>query len=287
MKQSSLKTKIFLDSTDPNETQEILSLLGFLDGQTTNPTLIAKSHMVQDFRNRGQKITSGEIDIFYKSIISEIHSIIPHGKISIEVNANNNTTARAMYNQGKALSKWIPDAYIKYPITHEGLKSVGMIVKEGISVNLTLCFSQEQAAGVYAATTGIKGGKVFISPFVGRLDDQNQNGMDLVKNILDMFKDSDKHVEVLAASIRTIDHLLASIELGVDAVTAPYNILKEWGKNGMKLSDKHGKYSFEGLKKISYKKINLLKPWESYNILDKLTQEGIYRFYGDWMEATS
>ena len=111
-----------------------------------------------------------------------------------------------MLAQGEEMFSWIPNAYIKYPCTHEGLRAAQMSVQESIRVNMTLCFSQEQAAAVYAATKGSKE-PVYVSPFVGRLDDRGEDGMDLVKNIKKMYERSDGHVHVLAASIRNIDHL--------------------------------------------------------------------------------
>lgn len=96
---------------------------------------------------------------------------------------------------------------------------------------MTLCFSQEQAAAVYAATHGAKKGQVFVSPFIGRVDDRGENGMDLIKNILKMYEKGDRHVEVLTASLRNLNHLLYSIKVGSDIVTSPFKILKGWGEN--------------------------------------------------------
>ena len=103
--------------------------------------------------------------------------------------------------QGQEMFTWIANAYVKYPCTHEGLRAAEMSVQKGIRVNMTLCFSQEQAAAVYVATKGSKE-PVYVSPFVGRLDDQGEDGMDLVRNIKKMYSRSDGHVHVLAASIR-------------------------------------------------------------------------------------
>ena len=91
--------------------------------------------------------------------------------------------AEDMLPQGREMFSWIPNAHIKFPTSHEGLKAADQAVQEGLRVNLTLCFSQEQAAAVYAATKGAKKGDVFVSPFIGRLDDRGENGMDLIANI--------------------------------------------------------------------------------------------------------
>lgn len=103
----------------------------------------------------------------------------------------------------------IPNAYIKYPCTAEGLKAAQMSVAAGIRVNMTLCFSQAQAAAVYAATRGSKA-PVYVSPFIGRLDDHGKNGVDVIDNIKRMYANSDGHVLVLAASIRNLDDVLYS-----------------------------------------------------------------------------
>src|ERR1039457_5282849 len=113
---------------------------------------------------------------------------------------------------------WIPNAYIKYPCTYEGLRAAQMSVERGIRVNVTLCFSQEQAAGIYAATHASKA-PVYVSPFIGRLDDRGENGMDLVRNIKRMYERGDGHVHVLAASIRSVSHLLCSFALGAELAT--------------------------------------------------------------------
>jgi transaldolase len=131
-----------------------------------------------------------------------------------------------MLAQGQEMFSWIPNAHVKYPCKHEGLRAAQLSVARQIRVNMTLCFSQEQAAAVYAATKGSKE-PVYVSPFVGRLDDHGENGIDLVKNIKNMLRDGDGHVHVLAASIRHVDHLLASFALGVELATVPAKVLGE------------------------------------------------------------
>jgi transaldolase len=132
------------------------------------------------------------------------------------------------------MNSWISNAYIKYPRTAEGLKAAQRSVAEGIRVNITLCFSQQQAAAIYAATKGSRA-PVYVSPFVGRLDDIGQNGVDLVRNIKRMFDRSDHHVLVLAASIRDVQHLLYPFHLHSELVTVPARILEQWAKQGMPL----------------------------------------------------
>ena len=160
---------------------------------------------------------------------------------------------------------WIPNAYVKYPCTREGLRAAEMSVQKSIRLNMTLCFSQEQAAAVYAATRGSKE-PVYISPFVGRLDDQGENGMDLVRNIKKMYERSDGHVHVLAASIRSINHLLCSFFLGAELATVPSKVLQEWAAAGFPMPDHNFKYKAvdakgKVLKPIPYKDLDLNLPW--------------------------
>ncbi len=270
MRPDNLKTRIFLDSGDPDETRDALSILGFLDGQTTNPSLIAKNPATA-----GKKFSQKELLGLYQNIVIEISSLIPQGSVSIEVYADAKTSSEEMLKQGREFFKWIPNAHIKYPTTTEGLKAAEMSVKEGMRVNMTLVFSQEQAAAVYSATLGAKKGDIFLSPFVGRLDDRGENGMDLISNIERMYKQGDTHVEVLTASVRSIDHMVKAISLGSDIITAPLKILKEWAEAGMPILS-------EKLKPIPYQDINLNKPWQEYNIYHELTDKGIEKFSQDW-----
>ena len=143
MKPKNLKTKIFLDSGDPNETREIIRLLGFLDGQTTNPTLIAKNPEAKKRLEQGKKFTKKEVFAFYKTVVEEISLLIPKGSISIEVYADLTTTASQMFTQGQKMFVWIPNAHIKYPSTVQRLTAAEESVQKGIRINMTLCFSQE------------------------------------------------------------------------------------------------------------------------------------------------
>lgn len=132
-KLKNLKTKIFLDGGDPEETKEIISLLGFLDGQTTNPTLIAKNPEAQARIARGEKFSK----------VEKISSLIPGGSVSVEVYADKSTAAEEMLKQAGEMFSWIPNAHIKFPITSEGLEVAEQFVRAGKRVNMTLCFSQK------------------------------------------------------------------------------------------------------------------------------------------------
>ena len=206
---------------------------------------------------------------------------ITDGPISIEVYADHDTSAEKMLSQGRKMFTWIPNAYIKFPTTKEGLRAASQAVKEGLRVNMTLCFSQEQAAAVYAATAGTKE-PAFVSPFVGRLDDRGEDGMSLIENILEMFEKGDGHVLTLTASARSLNHLLYAIKLKSPLITIPFKVFEEWAGKNFPLPDRNFEYNPKGLKKIPYKEIPLNKPFDQYNIRHDLTDAGIEKFSDDW-----
>ncbi len=282
MRPSNLTTRIFLDGGNPDETREAISLLGFLDGQTTNPTLISKNPAARGRLERGEKFTAQEILDFYKGVVKEISGLIPQGSISVEVYADAGTSSVQMLEQGREMFSWIPNAHIKFPSSKEGLKAAEQAVKEGLRVNMTLCFTQEQAAAVYAATRGARKGHVFVSPFIGRLDDRGENGMDLIANILRMYRGGDGHVEVLTASVRSMDHFLYALRLGSDIITSPFSILKEWAQEGLPVHGDDFVYDTKSLKAIQYREIPLAKQWGEYDIRHELTDKGMELFSRDW-----
>ena len=271
-----------MDSGDPNETKETIKLLGFLDGQTTNPSLVNKNPEAKAKLERGEKFTLQELYGFYREIVQEVSSLIPDGSVSVEVYADKNTATEEMLEQGREMFSWIPNAHIKYPTTPEGLQAAKQSIGEGMRVNMTLCFSQQQAAAVYAATKGAQRGDVFVSPFIGRLDDRGENGMDLIANIIRMYQKGDGHVEVLTASVRSLDHLIYAIHLGTDIVTAPFKVLKKWGEKGLPLPEENFMYNAGNLKPIPYEELDLNKDWSTFNISHELTDAGIERFASDW-----
>ena len=282
MRPKQLKTKIFLDGGDPQETKTSINLLGFLDGQTTNPTLISKNPEARRRLERGEKFSEEEIFYFYHNVVNEISALILKGSISIEVYADRSTSTEKMLRQGKEMFSWIQNAQIKFPTSKEGLKAAEQAVKEGMRINMTLCFSQEQAAAVYAATQGAKKGGVYVSPFIGRLDAKGENGMDLIAHIIKMYREGDGHVEVLTASVRNIDHFLYALRIGSDIITAPFKVLKEWGEKGLPIPGDDYVYNPGTLKSIPFKEIDLTKDWDEYNIHHELTDKGMEQFSADW-----
>jgi transaldolase len=274
------KTKILVDGGDPEETLRVKELIGFVDGQTTNPSLIAKNPEVIHLVESGHRLTEPEEATEYRKIVQAISPLVGDAGVSIEVFADLNTTADEMLKQGRKMNSWISNAYIKYPCTTEGLKAAQRSVAEGIRVNITLCFSQQQAAAVYAATKGSRA-PVYVSPFVGRLDDIGQNGVDLVRSIKRMFDRSDHHVLVLAASIRSLQHLLYAFHVHSELVTVPAKILEQWAKERMPLPGNDFAYKPVG-SEIPYEELNLEQPWERFNIEHELTRKGIEKFVSDY-----
>lgn len=282
MKPENLKTKIFLDGGDPKETGEILELLGFLDGQTTNPSLFAKNPEVQARLSQGERFSKEEVYNQYQDVIKGISALLPGKSVSVEVYADKNTPSDEILRQAREMNAWVPNAHIKLPITSEALKAAKILVQEGVNLNITLVFSQEQAAAVYAATIGAKKGQVYLSPFVGRLDDIGINGMSLIENIVKMYRGGDGHVEVLSASVRNINHFLGSIKFEADIITVPGKILRLWKDGGLVVPEKDWEYDKGNLTDLPYVELDLNKNWEDFNIQHDLTDKGLEKFVSDW-----
>ena len=283
------KSKILVDGGDPNETLRIKNLIGFVDGQTTNPSLVSKNPDVQQLIASGHKLTGEEAKNEYKKIVQKISPLVGSAGVSIEVFADVGTSAEEMLIQAEEMFSWVPNAYVKYPCTHEGLRAAELSIGKGIRINMTLCFSQEQAAAVYSATKGSKE-PVYVSPFVGRLDDQGEDGVELVRNIKEMYERSDGHVHVLAASLRSVDHLLCSFATGAELVTAPAKVLEEWAARDMPLPDQNFSYqgrdpSGQPLKHIRYKELDLNLTWRHFGIEHELTTKGIQKFVADYQST--
>jgi transaldolase len=199
--------KFFVDTAETADIAD-LSAMGLIDGVTTNPSLIAKSG--RDF----------------KTVIAEICKLV-EGPVSAEVAAMDYAT---MIKEGRVLAKIAPNVAVKVPLTIDGLKVCRALRAEGTMVNVTLCFSANQA--LLAA----KAGASFISPFIGRLDDIHLDGMDLIREIRTIYDNYGFETEILAASIRTANHIRECALAGADVATAPPGILK--GLSQHPLTDK-------------------------------------------------
>lgn len=282
--------KVFLDSSDPIETRKAKGLLGQLDGQTTNPTLVAKNPEVLAYISQGKKLTSPELLVFYKSIVNQIEKEIA-GAISVEVYADWNTTASEMLSQAENMSTWGRNTYIKFPTIPEGIKAAHEFVGKGGKVNMTLVFDQIQAAAVYASTEKAVS-PAFISPFIGRWDDRGFDGLDLIKNISKQYRGYNKflhkknsHVEVLAASIRSLDHMYASIFMEADIITIPLPLIYEWLQEEKWIPDEHYRSEPRGLKSLIYQDIPYSSDYTQFQIEKKdgsLLDEGLNKFVADW-----
>ncbi len=215
--------KFFVDTADVDAIRE-LNDLGMVDGVTTNPSLILKS---------GRNI---------EEVTREICEMVA-GPVSAEVVAND---AEGMITEGRHLAKIASNITIKVPLTWDGLKACKVLSGEGYKLNVTLCFSAAQA--ILAA----KAGATFISPFIGRLDDINLDGMELIAQIREIYDNYDYKTEILAASIRSVNHITDAARIGADVITAPPAVIKamanhvltdkglaqfnaDWAKTGQKI----------------------------------------------------
>lgn len=215
--------KFFVDTADVAAIAE-LNDLGMVDGVTTNPSLILKS---------GRNILE---------VTKEICDLVA-GPVSAEVVA---LQADEMIAEGRKLAAIAPNIAVKVPLTWDGLKACKVLSGEGFMVNVTLCFSANQA--LLAA----KAGATFISPFVGRLDDINFDGLDLIADIRTIYDNYDFDTQILAASIRTVNHISDCAKIGADVITAPPAVIKslashvltdkgmdqfmkDWAKTGQKI----------------------------------------------------
>ncbi|NKX73166.1 fructose-6-phosphate aldolase [Rhodobacteraceae bacterium R_SAG3] len=189
--------KFFVDTAEIDAIAE-LNDLGMVDGVTTNPSLIKKS---------GRDIIE---------VTKEICDLVD-GPVSAEVTA---TDAETMIAEGRKLLEIAENITVKVPLTWDGLKACKALTDDGHKVNVTLCFSANQA--LLAA----KAGATFISPFIGRLDDINIDGMELIEDIRTVYDNYGFQTEILAASIRTVNHILDSARIGADVITAPPAVIK-------------------------------------------------------------
>ncbi len=200
--------KFFIDSADVNEIKQA-NARGWVDGVTTNPSLIAAS---------GRP---------FREVIAEICKVVPNGPVSAEVLS---VTAEEMFKEGMELAKIADNVVVKIPMTEDGLVAVRKLKAEGIKSNVTLVFSPLQALLV------AKAGGAMVSPFVGRLDDISNTGMDLIQQIHTIYQNYAFDTEILVASIRHNIHILDSAMIGADIVTVPFKVMQ--GMSQHPLTDK-------------------------------------------------
>jgi len=195
--------KFFIDTANPDEIKRAYEM-GVIDGVTTNPTLVSKEK--KDF----------------ESLIEEICKIIKGLPISLEVLSLN---SEGMIEEARRLSRMGENIVVKIPMTTEGLKAIKVLVSEGIKTNTTLVFSPTQA--LLAA----KAGTTYVSPFIGRLDDIAQTGMELIEQIVTIFTNYGFESQVIVASIRHPIHVLEAALIGADVATIPYKVIEQLVKH--------------------------------------------------------
>jgi transaldolase len=194
--------KIFLDTASVAEIKEGVAI-GVVDGVTTNPSLIAKEKRP------------------FRPLVEEICSIVP-GDVSLEVVA---LDFEGMVKEGEELAQIAPNVVVKCPLTRDGLKAVRYLSGKGVRCNQTLCFSANQAL------LSAKAGAAYISPFLGRLDDISHVGMDLVRDICEIYRNYGFTTQVLAASIRNPLHVVDAAKAGAHVATMPFNVLEQLMKH--------------------------------------------------------
>jgi transaldolase len=191
--------RIFLDTANVDQIRQGVKL-GVVSGVTTNPSLLSKEGLAD-----------------YKAVVKEICSIVP-GPVSAEVVVEG---VEPMLEQARDIATWAPNVVIKIPATADGLEAISVLSKEAIKINMTLCFSLNQAL------LGALAGATYVSPFVGRLDDIGHDGMELVRDIVDVFKHYQLTTEVIAASIRHPEHCVVAAQAGAHIATVPYKVLMQ------------------------------------------------------------
>jgi transaldolase len=191
--------KFFLDSANLDEIREAAEL-GLIDGVTTNPSLVSKE---------------GGVD--FKEHIAAVCALVA-GDVSAEVTS---LDAEGMLREGREYARIAPNVVVKCPLTRDGLKATRQLTSEGVRVNVTLCFSAAQA--ILAA----KAGAAYVSPFVGRLDDVGQNGLAVLAEIVEIYRNYEWRTQVLASSIRHPIHVVEAARMGADVATMPLKVLDQ------------------------------------------------------------
>ena len=192
--------KLFLDTANLDEIRDG-ARLGVVSGVTTNPSLAASAGI-------------GDREA-YRSAVAEIASFVG-GPISVEVVS---TDTQGMVDEGRDIANWIPNPWVKIPSTIEGIEAIATLAGEGIRVNQTLCFSVNQAI------LGAQAGATVVSPFIGRLDDIGHDGIALIRDIADLFREAAVETQVMAASVRHPLHCLKAAQAGAHIATVPYRTL--------------------------------------------------------------
>jgi len=299
-----MKTKLLLDSGDPQEYKEASELLKShgqeLWGSTTNPSLIAKKLSDVPAGSQGKKLTPKDAFALQKALVLEIVEIVP-GAVSAEVYSDLVTSSEEMIEQGRDIATWHERVVVKLPTTLEGFKARTILRREGIAINNTLVFSQEQIFAICLHEKIVLQQfnpkpilfPTFISPFVGRLDDKGENGMVLVAHGMQIKNNyfAPNQTWMLEASIRSISHVNKGLELGTELMTLPIKIVREMVENPQHVNDEQLPKLIDiplwqpGPELLNIKSVDeFMEIIENgkLNIQHDLTTAGIEKFVADW-----
>lgn len=281
---------LFLDSGNPDDTKTIITQYPQLGGQTTNPTLVSKNPHMQTYLAQGKKLTNEELIAEYKQIVQQIQQYCSTS-ISVEVYADWNTPVSHILEQANNIATWGKHIHVKFPAIPNGLEAAHQFVSEGGRANMTLVFDQYQAAAAYVATLGAQHA-AYVSPFIARWDDRGYRGLDFLRNIVDMYTEFDAtideikpHIQILAASIRTLDQLYGAMTSGADIITIPPSLFLSWIAEGKKFPDKTYASAQTNLQEIPYDYVSYNTDFHSYPIQKvngSLLDEGLRKFIKDW-----
>jgi len=292
--------KFLLDSGDPQEYKELSELANLnknqLWGSTTNPSLIAK-------KLSGKKVSQKEAYELQKQIVLEILHLV-EGAVSAEVYADKSTPAEQMIEQGMEISKWNNRVVVKLPTNLEGLKARTELRKQGVPINNTLVFSQQQIFAICLHEKLIQQlynpkdapFPPFISPFVGRLDDKGLDGMQLVEYGMEIKNSFDFDMWMLESSVRSAEHIKRGILAQSDIATIPAKVMRSWLEMSDEEKDTIDPFEYsKNLKEIEkwepsdeLKKISSLEQFiaaletNKLDIQHELTDTGLERFAADW-----
>jgi transaldolase len=270
---------IFLDSSDPDETKRIQDQTGFLDGQTTDPKLIARNPIVV---NTGRKFTHEDLWSLYNDIIEEICYYLPSDKtISAQVYSAEHRTSDQMLTEAGIINSWIDNILIKFPCNNEGIEAAHQWSQRGGKINMTLGFNQNQAMATHNATLNNQKGTVYFSVFIGRLIENGIDPFVTITNLKKMCAKNNSHIQILGCSIRSLNHIYTAIQSGCDIITIPYRLIRKWMEDDFRIPN--GVITYPGtLIKPLYEELDLNVSYKNYDLNNPYTSKGMQQFAKDW-----
>jgi transaldolase len=266
-----LKTKIFLASAEPEETKEAIETIGFLDGQVVGLAHFIKSSRIANQGFGNKQSTIADITDQYKKLLQEIGSIALSGQIVADVIVREINICDELVDQGREMHLWSVNNIVRLPMSKAGLEATQILVKDGVNINLSPCFSVKQAAAATSLTWQISLGHVSVSTFVSDLEKIGQSGTSLVESIVKMKKENNARIEVLAEGVHSLSQFMEVLKVGADVVALPLSVIKEWSFEKMRLPSSDDSYDQSQLSKIPYVDLSLKKDPLDYDILHHLT----------------